>query len=129
MFSKTAVRRLYKLLPCSVEMSVIETLDAQNEQGKTQNLDRVIEGETELPKEPVAVPLLSDDGRVNALGRQFMTKELDMLRDIGFAEIANDDGTSMYVNSDGEVFDAGIHQAQEDGSPRMTKDGEFVQVK
>lgn len=105
MARKTAIRRLSKYLPLSIEFASAVALDAQASSDKSQNLDNILSGEYNLVDEDQAA-LEADGGNEGA-------------------EAVGAPPVGAPSDSNGEVFDPQLHAVNDQDEPIYNKDGSF----
>ncbi|KAA3634587.1 MAG: recombination protein RecT [Proteobacteria bacterium] len=115
MARKTAIRRLSKYLPLSIEFATATTLTDITDQGMGQNLDQVLTGEwTALPpanEEEATAPDTDEAKQAAEWPQSFTDKET---------------GEVGWVDSSGEYFDRSRHGwSEQNQMPAMNQDGTF----
>ncbi len=111
---KTAIRRLFKYLPVSIEIATASALDAMAEAGKPQGLDAVLEGDYQVMDES---PVLEAHDTMSA-------GDTPNLEDDGLWPKQDEEG--RWFDSAGEVYDPERHGWSRDNNrPSVTADGRF----
>lgn len=120
---KTAIRRLFKYLPVSIEMATAAALDGAAEAGQDQNMAAALSGEWTV---------VSDDAPANdleALGDDSAGAGADPAAAPAptWPEAFTDEetGEQGWVDSAGEYFDPTRHAMSDSGVPAVKQDGSF----
>lgn len=104
MARKTAVRRLAKYLPLSVEMATATAMDEAGDEGRDQHLETALEG----------------DYIVEGSGTEEQAEAAEEPPDSWPREV-----NGIWVDSAGEVYDSAKHSTGKDGRPVVRQDGTF----
>lgn len=114
MARKTAIRRLSKFLPLSIEFATAVAMDAQASNEESQNLDDVLSGEYSV--------VAPDDNEASGnQGNETAEDIKKRLREGNDKPIVDDNKT---YDSEGCAFDPEFH-VEKDGNPVMNQDGTF----
>jgi recombination protein RecT len=116
MARKTAIRRLSKYLPLSIEFASAVAIDNQAATGKEQNLDGVLSGEYNI----------IDEDNEALEDHSTATEALkDRLRTQDNPPVDPPTHNGAPVDTSGEVFDPQLHAVNEQDEPVYNKDGSF----
>lgn len=109
---KTAIRRLAKYLPLSIEFATATAMDAMAATGQEQHLDQVLTGKWSVVQEPEAVER-------EAMDQQAVGEE-------GTDDWPRQDEQGQWVDVNGEIYDTERHGWNRDEDrPSVNSDGIF----
>jgi len=114
---KTAIRRLFKYLPVSIEMAQASSFEAKVETGESQELDRVLEGEFTVEENPY---LTEEEETVEAPPTPTNAENAPEWPKI----VKLEEGGTAWSDINGEFFDPNIH-LEKLNVPTMNNDHTF----